>query len=184
MTFFPQFEDLADVPAPVFVLPTAGTLGHPEACRRACLDFIAGQCKLDGSCPYCHLPHEGAPAKLHKKHRSRLQGLLQSELCALVLPICRLKVDRAGLADAAVDLIKLLEEHAAASERRLEDILPMSDIAQLRKALGKLKLSNLIGLVTRQESMKPDGQDALFVALENFRMDLLKDLLTPVLISM
>eukprot|EP00439_Symbiodinium_sp_Y106_P052559 s5291_g7.t1 len=39
------------------LLPSHGSLGHPEVCRRPCIYFLAGHCENGNACAYCHLPH-------------------------------------------------------------------------------------------------------------------------------
>lgn len=66
------------------VLPTPGSLGHPELCQRACIYFGSGPCQNGAFCGYCHLPHTTPPVKLNKRQRLLLQRLRASELLAII----------------------------------------------------------------------------------------------------
>lgn len=39
-------------------MPTSkGSVGHPEVCRRPCIQFLRGHCDRGALCGYCHLTH-------------------------------------------------------------------------------------------------------------------------------
>ncbi|CAJ1354464.1 unnamed protein product, partial [Effrenium voratum] len=38
-------------------MPSLGSIGHPEVCRRPCIYFSAGHCELGEACNYCHVAH-------------------------------------------------------------------------------------------------------------------------------
>ena len=58
------------------LLPSQGSLGHPEVCRRPCIYFIAGHCENGNTCDYCHMEHIEKTPKLDKRQRALIQGLL------------------------------------------------------------------------------------------------------------
>ncbi|CAE7173955.1 unnamed protein product [Symbiodinium pilosum] len=163
----------------MWALASYGSLGHPEVCRRACINFLTGQCKEGGACAYCHMPHQGA-SKPGRRLRALLQSLPRSQLCAIVLPHCQAKLEKAGLMDIGTDVLELLQEGC-------QDVAPLKEVAwstpgelaNLDRFLTKMKLSNLIGLVTRAA----DEPDPLFEAVEQLRMELLHSLAGNVLIS-
>ena len=60
-------EPASVLPSFLPAVPSAGSLGHPEACRRPCIYFISGHCSSSDDCAYCHLPHTEKMPKLDKK---------------------------------------------------------------------------------------------------------------------
>ncbi|CAE7257158.1 unnamed protein product [Symbiodinium natans] len=58
------------------LLPSQGSLGHPEVCRRPCIYFIAGNCENGRACAYCHIEHTEKTPKLDKRQRTIMQGSL------------------------------------------------------------------------------------------------------------
>eukprot|EP00438_Fugacium_kawagutii_P027955 Skav210834 [mRNA] locus=scaffold543:6359:16244:+ [translate_table: standard] len=98
-------------------LPSGGSLGHPEACRRPCIYFMQGNCENGDACVYCHLPHVEKTPKLDKRQRTIVQGLERPELLGLVHSFCLAKAEEMGFAWEAAEILQLLE----ASERLTDD---------------------------------------------------------------
>lgn len=154
------------------ILPSTGSLGHPEVCRRPCIYFLAGHCANGNQCTYCHLPHEEKTPKLDKRQRTIMQGLSRRELLALVLHFCRLKAEQAGITYEAQEVLNLMEEEAAGAPS-LSASISERDVRNLHKTLARMNFSNLIGLVTHQSPSRakqtPESAEKLADALERLR---------------
>ncbi|CAJ1450020.1 unnamed protein product [Effrenium voratum] len=151
-------------------LPSQGSLGHPEVCRRPCIYFLAGHCENGDSCSYCHMEHKDKMPKLDKRQRTIMQGLSRRELLALVLYFCRSKADQAGMIEAQ-EIIRLLEDEASGQEP-LPASISERDVRNLHKTLARMNFSNLIGLVTHSSSgakHAPESAERLSEALERMR---------------
>lgn len=158
------------------LLPSHGSLGHPEVCRRPCIYFLAGHCENGNACAYCHLPHMEKTPKLDKRQRTIIQGLSRRELLALVLEFCRTKAEQVGFVEEASEVLGMLEAESA-SARALPASISDRDIRNLHKTLARMNFSNLIGLVTHQSPSRPgnasESSEQLMGALERLRMHFL-----------
>ncbi|CAK8997259.1 unnamed protein product [Durusdinium trenchii] len=57
-------------------LPSAGSVGHPDFCRRPCVLWAYGECPKGATCDFCHCTHtERAKAKFDKFQRETLHAL-------------------------------------------------------------------------------------------------------------
>eukprot|EP00435_Cladocopium_sp_Y103_P073188 s528_g42.t1 len=157
---------------PSTILPSTGSLGHPEVCRRPCIYFLAGHCANGNQCTYCHLAHVEKTPKLDKRQRTIMQGLSRRELLALVLHFCRLKAEQAGITYEAQEVLNLMEEEAAGAAS-LSASISERDVRNLHKTLARMNFSNLIGLVTHQSPSRakqtPESAEKLADALERLR---------------
>ncbi|CAE6962679.1 MTPC1 [Symbiodinium natans] len=155
------------------LLPSHGSLGHPEVCRRPCIYFSAGHCENGNACAYCHLPHMEKPPKLDKRQRTIIQGLSRQELMALVLEFCRTKAEQVGFVEEVSEVLELLEAESC-STRAFAATMSDRDIRNLNKTMSRMNFSNLIGLVTHQTPSRPfnasESSERLTVALERLRM--------------
>lgn len=155
-----------------WMLPSKGSLGHPEACRRPCIYFLQGNCENGDGCVYCHLPHLEKTPKLDKRQRTIIQGLERCELIALVYRFCAAKAEDMGFTGEAAEILKLLEEESIGA-RPLSDSISERDIRNLHKTLARMNFSNLICLVTHQSPNRaglfPESAERLSAALENLR---------------
>ncbi|CAK9103084.1 C3H1-type domain-containing protein, partial [Durusdinium trenchii] len=109
-------------------LPSLGSWGHPELCRRPCVFWVKQQsCAAGANCNFCHLEHQKLVC-LDKKQRIIMADLTDAEKSLLILPHVRLKVEE-GL--PVEHLLHLLEREAQA----VADTSPNAkDKANLNKA--------------------------------------------------
>ncbi|OLQ07389.1 hypothetical protein AK812_SmicGene9238 [Symbiodinium microadriaticum] len=133
------------------LLPSQGSLGHPEVCRRPCIYFIAGHCENGNACAYCHMEHTEKTPKLDKRQRTIIQALSRPQLLGLVLHFCRSKAEQAGFLEEAAEILGMLAQESAGA-RPLSQMVSDRDLRNLHKTLGRMNFSNLIGLVTHQSS--------------------------------
>lgn len=153
-------------------LPSCGSLGHPEACRRPCIYFLQGNCENGDACVYCHLPHPEKTPKLDKRQRTIVQGLERPELLALIFTFCKAKAEDVGFSHEAGEILQLLEEESKGA-KPLSDFILERDIRNLQKTLARMNFSNLICLVTHQSPNRaglfPESAERLSSALERLR---------------
>ena len=95
------------------LLPSQGSLGHPEVCRRPCIYFIAGHCENGNACAYCHMEHTEKTPKLDKRQRTIIQALTRPQLLGLVLHFCRSKAEQAGFLEEAEEILGMLAQESA-----------------------------------------------------------------------
>ena len=158
------------------LLPSQGSLGHPEVCRRPCIYFIAGHCENGNACAYCHMEHTEKTPKLDKRQRTIIQALSRPQLLGLVLHFCRSKSEQAGFLEEAAEILGMLAQESAGA-RPLSQMVSDRDLRNLHKTLGRMNFSNLIGLVTHQSSNRTGNAtpsaDFLAASLERLRMHFL-----------
>ncbi|CAJ1387239.1 unnamed protein product, partial [Effrenium voratum] len=94
-------------------MPSLGSIGHPEVCRRPCIYFSAGHCELGEACNYCHVAHTDKAPKLDKRQRLLLQAMDSQQMMALIFPFCSSRVEQAGLQHTE-EVLGLLQEQATA----------------------------------------------------------------------
>eukprot|EP00439_Symbiodinium_sp_Y106_P078362 s1439_g17.t1 len=137
------------------LVPSWGSLGHPEACRRPCIFFISGRCANGQGCDYCHMAHVEKMPKLDKKQRMMVQQCTQAQLLNLLVPLCRGRAERFGFLKEAAEILKLMEESSTTAQ--LPESLSSREFRNLRKALGKMNFVSLLGvLITHQSHNGPD----------------------------
>ena len=158
------------------MLPSQGSLGHPEVCRRPCIYFIAGQCENGNGCAYCHMEHIEKTPKLDKRQRAMIQTLSRPQMLERVGQFCCAKAEQAGFLDEAAEILDLLAQESFGA-RPLAQILPDRDLPNLHKTLARMNFSNLIGLATHQStnraSKAPDADVLLATSLEKLRLNFL-----------
>ena len=154
------------------LLPSQGSLGHPEVCRRPCIYFIAGHCENGRACAYCHMEHTEKTPKLDKRQRTIIQGLTRPQLLELVMHFCRSKAEQAGFLEEAREILGLLAQESAGA-RPLAQVVADRDLRNLHKTLARMNFSNLIGLVTHQSPNRggnaTPSADLLAASLEQLR---------------
>jgi len=159
------------------MLPSQGSLGHPEVCRRPCIYFIAGHCENGNACAYCHMEHVEKTPKLDKRQRTIIQSLSRPQLLALVMQFCRSKAEQAGFLEEAGEILGLLEAEAAGAGP-LSHLVSERDLRNLQKTLARMNFSNLIGLVTHQSANRAGCEspsaDRLTTSLEQLRSHFLR----------
>ncbi|CAK8991835.1 unnamed protein product [Durusdinium trenchii] len=117
------------------LLPSPGTLGHPEVCRRPCMHFQIGHCDNGSSCNFCHEAHPHKTAKLDKKQRLLLQSLKIQEFTALIAQEVRERPNSGVPAGAAEELLAALEDEAQGAPLPR---IPDRDLRNLRKTFVTL----------------------------------------------
>ncbi|CAE7594662.1 unnamed protein product, partial [Symbiodinium sp. CCMP2456] len=83
----------------------AGSLGHPELCRKPCLFHERGECDNGAACGYCHFPHLRRPAVPDRCQRNLIRRLSLPQLLVCVVPHVRTRASKAGLAAAVSAVI-------------------------------------------------------------------------------
>mmetsp|Transcript_109619 Transcript_109619/g.261426 ORF Transcript_109619/g.261426 Transcript_109619/m.261426 type:complete len:215 (-) Transcript_109619:38-682(-) len=116
----------------------AGSVGHPEFCRKPCIFALAGnRCFHSASCNFCHKDHD-KHTKLGRRQRELLQQLGEADRLALILPFLRAKELQEAdglLSRLETRLFSLTSARAAA---------PSWQIVQLRRNLGHLSFRHLL----------------------------------------
>ena len=51
------------------VTPSSGSYGHPDLCRRPCIQLARGSCRKGKSCGFCHFSHEVKVATFDSQQR-------------------------------------------------------------------------------------------------------------------
>jgi predicted transcriptional regulator len=157
------------------MLPSQGSLGHPEVCRRPCIYYIAGHCENGNGCAYCHMEHIEKMPKLDKRQRSTVQSLSRPQLLDLVRQFCYTKAEQAGFLDEAAEIVDLLATQSRGAQP-LAKILPDRDLRNLHRTLARMNFSNLIGLATHQSANRAGNStldDVLATSLEKLRLNFL-----------
>mmetsp|Transcript_56601 Transcript_56601/g.132864 ORF Transcript_56601/g.132864 Transcript_56601/m.132864 type:complete len:218 (+) Transcript_56601:55-708(+) len=142
-----------------------GSLGHPEVCRRPCIYFSVSSCTNGDQCGYCHMQHAQRPAHLDKRQRELMQTLNTGELMAVLLRHLRLKAEEKGFLPLAVDVLAILERHAAAPTARV----PMKVQSKLDALLSKMTFAALIGMALRRKDVDPGFVQEMNQALSGLR---------------
>ncbi|CAE7228160.1 unnamed protein product [Symbiodinium natans] len=162
--------EVASSMAEFFPLPSQGSLGHPEVCRRPCIYFIAGNCENGQACDYCHMEHTEKPPKLDKRQRSMIKALSRPQFVGLVMHDCRSKAEQGGFLDEAGEILDIMAQESAGA-RPL--VLTDRDLRNLQKTLARMNFSNLVGQVMHQSASRAGnttpGVD-LAASLERLRL--------------
>eukprot|EP00439_Symbiodinium_sp_Y106_P060044 s1071_g8.t2 len=146
------------------VLPTPGSLGHPELCQRACIYFGSGPCQNGAFCGYCHLPHTTPPVKLNKRQRLLLQRLRASELLAIIHDKLRIRARDQGFLLEADDMLQQVEEllhHAQQSDTTAVPSLSDESHGNLSRVLGRMSMAGLLGFIIRLQDVDREIIDRL-----------------------
>lgn len=175
----PAGEEEPTAPSPrlsLQLLPSPGTLGHPEVCRRPCMHFQLGHCMNGSDCNFCHAAHREKAAKLDKKQRMLLQTLSNQEFSAMILQYVQQRLAPASEAAkvAAADLIECLREKAA--EASLPTLLEREQ-KNLQKTFARMNVSNLIGVLTHKFSKSDEDSyvPRISMAMEKLRWNFLTE---------
>ncbi|CAE7568393.1 unnamed protein product [Symbiodinium natans] len=184
-----EFAEFADVPggeglehaehasilAEFPLLPSQGSLGHPEVCRRPCIYFNAGHCENGHACAYCHMEHTEKMPKLDKRQRGIIQRLSRAQLLELVLHFCRNKAKQGGFREEARELLGMMSQESEGA-RPVAQVVADRDLRNLHKTLARMNVSNLIGLVSYQSAnrdgnaMPSPSADLLAASLDRLRL--------------
>lgn len=134
------------------LLPSLGSYGHPELCRRPCLFWVQKkECAKGASCPFCHEDHEKL-VSLDKAQRNIMARLTDSEKIFLLLPFLRTKVQQGW--HEAKDVLELLQGSDATTEVHF-DAFPRKSINSLVKVMERMSLMGLLGVLSKYISEEP-----------------------------
>ncbi|CAE7371515.1 unnamed protein product [Symbiodinium natans] len=152
------------------LLPSQGSLGHPEVCRRPCIYFIAGHCENGQACAYCHMEHTEKTPKLDKRQRNIIQHLSQPQMSKLVMHFCRSKAEQAGFLEEAKEILNLLAQESEGA-RPWAQVLMDRDLRNLHKTLERMNFSNLICLAASHSASQGNASAEMLVeSLERLRL--------------
>mmetsp|Transcript_55005 Transcript_55005/g.103049 ORF Transcript_55005/g.103049 Transcript_55005/m.103049 type:complete len:269 (+) Transcript_55005:94-900(+) len=153
------------------VVPSRGSVGHPELCHRPCIYFASGHCESGDSCGYCHMHHAERPTKLDKKQRAMVQSLDTQQTLALMIEHLRPLATKQGFALQAAEIVALVEHELALHGQTIDQAvseIPAKVIKKLGKTLGKMRFSAILGLAS-QAQVGSLFRQQLFEASERLR---------------
>ena len=87
-------QDTSPVPSTVTEMPSVGSHGHPEFCRRPCVHFIKRRCVEGSACGYCHMLEHPKAIALDKHQRVLMTSLRDADKVRLLLPPLQEKAHR------------------------------------------------------------------------------------------
>lgn len=148
--------------------PSLGSCGHPELCRRQCINFAKGTCNLGAECRFCHLSHPHKQWKLDKKQREILRSLSPSSVLAMLLPHFRRKVEVENLYQAN-EMIDMLERELMLRPEPEET--QEVNVVKMSRVFEKMPLAALVGLVSNTQFSGAFPQH-LKAALEAIRVEM------------
>mmetsp|Transcript_16882 Transcript_16882/g.35535 ORF Transcript_16882/g.35535 Transcript_16882/m.35535 type:complete len:602 (-) Transcript_16882:103-1908(-) len=156
-------SELSDNP---LVIPSIGSFGHPDMCYRPCVYLAKGCCKREVFCTHCHFDHEKT-FRLGKNQKKYLENQLgEVSVLAALLPHIHTKAVERGLQREVIPLCALIHQ-------RVQDLGKITLIRlvppELARALGRLSLHTLLGILIRRTDFVPDFMDDLTVAVAQFR---------------
>lgn len=136
-------------------IPTLGSYGHPNICRRPCILFLRGNCGRFGDCGFCHLPHEKKAASFDKQQRDILKSLPSVTFMEMLLPYVRKQVEENEIPGALAILQLLQSEISIWSYGRIATTpRPRPIKRRMRYVLERMSLSGLVSLVCTNVSGK------------------------------
>eukprot|EP00930_Biecheleria_cincta_P081324 TRINITY_DN7016_c0_g2_i5.p1 TRINITY_DN7016_c0_g2~~TRINITY_DN7016_c0_g2_i5.p1 ORF type:complete len:323 (-),score=55.41 TRINITY_DN7016_c0_g2_i5:125-1093(-) len=141
-------------------LPSQGSSGHPEICRRPCLYFARGDCQSGSACGYCHLDHAERISHWDKRNREMLKRMTLADLLPLVLKLARKRAQDIGMLREACGVLQVLENWSLTKSPAITDwTLGMK---RLLLAMQKVHFSALIMLVLKKRTADESQADADF----------------------
>ncbi|CAJ1406297.1 unnamed protein product [Effrenium voratum] len=143
-----RIREPAPAPTPA---PSTGSVGHPQVCRRPCVYWARGACRLGSACGYCHMPHYRRD-NLDKINRRVVHAMCEAELLAVIIPHLRRMTDGTELHQAK-SLVDLLQRELAL--RRVCRASSVEDLKRLEKTLRRMSVPCLIGLITSRRWKGP-----------------------------
>eukprot|EP00930_Biecheleria_cincta_P081322 TRINITY_DN7016_c0_g2_i3.p1 TRINITY_DN7016_c0_g2~~TRINITY_DN7016_c0_g2_i3.p1 ORF type:complete len:296 (-),score=53.63 TRINITY_DN7016_c0_g2_i3:125-1012(-) len=144
----------------VRALPSQGSRGHPEVCRRPCIYFAQGDCQNGSACGFCHFDHEGRASHWDKRNREMLKRMTLADLLPLVLKLARKRAQDIGMLREACGVLQVLENWSLTKSPAITDwTLGMK---RLLLAMQKVHFSALIMLVLKKRTADESQADADF----------------------
>ncbi|CAE7316113.1 rplP [Symbiodinium pilosum] len=149
------FEGQVTTPVPPGV-PSEGSIGHPELCRRPCFYFAKGCCTNGLDCGYCHAQHGEKAPKLDKRQRMVLQSLPENMLLEMLMSHVQEKAEEKRMTSAMADIMDLWQKRLAylavnppvVSAEDAENLAERY-VRNLDKILRRMNISELIALAIR-----------------------------------
>eukprot|EP00435_Cladocopium_sp_Y103_P013857 s714_g3.t1 len=137
-----------DLQVPGQAVPSMGSYGHPNICRRPCIFMARGACEKGADCGFCHLTHELQPPSFDKRQRELLKHLPPVAFMELILPYVRDKVEGSALPGAG-QVLQLLESEIVvrASASTLVQGTVQGIPRRVRHVLERMSLANLVSLI-------------------------------------
>eukprot|EP00438_Fugacium_kawagutii_P016949 Skav230412 [mRNA] locus=scaffold4006:92416:93183:+ [translate_table: standard] len=146
-------------------LPSRGSMGHPDICRRPCVYFRSGSCEHGSSCGFCHMEHDMRLPKLDKKQRELIRSFKKTEVLSLMLRYLRLVSAQQGFELQASEILELVEHEVLAECQDPEAPLaiPEKMFKRLHKTLIRMHFAGIVGLASKEQigSLREDLADAL-----------------------
>ena len=146
--------------------PSIGSYGHPDFCRRPCIQFARGSCRKGKSCGFCHLLHEVKVATFDSHQRQFMKVLDEAEFLRMILPHVEKHVKLIEVNEAQ-ELLQLIQRELAI--RKAPNLSKTS--RKLTHVLERMSLPQLVGLICAK-NMK--GRTALLAS------EILKDMRSEV----
>ncbi|CAK9094587.1 unnamed protein product [Durusdinium trenchii] len=130
---------------PHSAFPSAGSVGHPELCRRPCILFKHGACHKGANCEYCHCNHTEY-VKLDKYQRETLHALSPANVLGLVLPHLRKRATKMDDPNAPEEVLGLMEQYLASMPSETNKWIPVWKLAKLNHTLSQMCFLRLVNL--------------------------------------
>lgn len=99
-------QDTSPVPSTVKEMPSVGSHGHPEFCRRPCVHFIKRRCVEGSACGYCHMLEHPRAIALDKHQRVLMTSLRDADKVRLLLPPLQEKAIGGCLGSGGLDIVQ------------------------------------------------------------------------------
>ncbi|CAE7376367.1 rplP [Symbiodinium sp. CCMP2456] len=157
-------------------VPSEGSIGHPELCRRPCFYFAKGCCTNGKDCGYCHAQHTEKAPKLDKRQRLVLQSLPENMLLEMLMNRVQEKAEEKRMTAAMTDILDLWQKRLAylavnppvVSPEDAENLAERY-VRNLDKILRRMNISELIALAIRSAKEEQGYVGDLREALSHLR---------------
>ncbi|CAE7431592.1 rplP [Symbiodinium natans] len=157
-------------------VPSEGSIGHPELCRRPCFYFAKGTCTNGLECGYCHAQHGEKAPKLDKRQRLVLQSLPENMLLEMLVSRVQEKAEEKRMTAAMTDIMDLWHkrlEYLSVNPPVVspEDAENLAEryVRNLDKILRRMNISELIALAIRSAKEEQAYVSDLREALSRLR---------------
>jgi len=128
-------------------IPSLGSYGHPNICRRPCILMVKGTCQKGSDCGFCHQDHELRPPSFDKQQREFLKRLPAVTFMELILPYVREKVEASELPGAHQVLQLLKSEIIVRAVQAPVGNRVQRTPRRIRFVLERMSLSNLVSVI-------------------------------------
>ena len=138
-------------------LASCGSRGHPHLCRRPCIYFVAGKCETGARCNYCHMSHEGRPAKMDKQQRQKFSAMGLREGLLMIHRLLTATATECSFLPLAKDLLDLVAEEAQAHQET-EEVVAEAMQRRLERVLARMPFHQLALLAGAKASRSDFGR--------------------------